>query len=88
VNQNQARNVGVIATHGLMQDASIQQFATIIARMLKMHCQDNVVSFSRNVNANIAMRINSLHKIPCMPKIRWSQILKLFSLMNKYTTTI
>ncbi|CAJ1973056.1 unnamed protein product [Sphenostylis stenocarpa] len=48
-------DVGATVKRGLMQDASILPFAVIIVRSQTMQSQDNVLSFSRNANANTAM---------------------------------
>ncbi|TKY75419.1 hypothetical protein E2542_SST04186 [Spatholobus suberectus] len=61
---NRDRDVGATVKRGPMQDASILQFAVITARPQKMQYQGNVVSFSRNANANSAMTPSeSIHAI-------------------------
>jgi len=51
--------VGAPVKPGPMQDASILRFATAIARPKIMQSQGNVLSSSRNANANSAMMIPS-----------------------------
>ncbi|RDX81216.1 hypothetical protein CR513_38139, partial [Mucuna pruriens] len=46
------RNVGGRVKRGPMQNAFILKFVVITARPQKMQSQGNVVSFSRNANAN------------------------------------
>ena len=59
---NRDQDVGKAVKRGPMQDASILQFAVIIARPQKMQSQGNVFSSSRNANANSEMTLSeSIH---------------------------